>query len=134
MTGTVDFDLIESEKFILKGRFSADEVYADGFSQIMFGHPTSKILFHTTVAPLEGNRELRKASQYLTLNTVTAIEMAHLILTFAKKSEERLMKDLDEKSQKKVEKILADFHSTVFQAGVEEAATPSKAKRSIKKI
>ncbi|CAH1385686.1 hypothetical protein [Candidatus Nitrotoga sp. M5] len=121
MTEENDFDTITNEQFVLKGRLTADDLYVDGLSQITFGFPVTKLLFHTIIETRSAiNLEKRIARQYMTIPTVAAIELAHLILTIAKKSEAQLMKDLNEGGKEKVEKLLNDFHYTVSRKGVEE--------------
>lgn len=114
MTTQYDFDILENEKFLLKGRLSAEENYVEGVTQFIFGFPNTKILFHTIIEPKnESIPELRKASQYLTMPTVVAIEFAHLVLTTAKQSEDRLMKDLNEGAKDKIKAILKNVKTNV---------------------
>lgn len=85
-----DPDLLVNERFILQGKATAPEVYVDGASQILVGYPMTKIYFHSVVNHSD-TQEKRKVVQVLTLSTTTAIELANLILSVAKKSNEFLL-------------------------------------------
>lgn len=119
MTTQKNFDILENEQFTLIGRTSATEHYAEGMTQMFFGFPFVKVLLHTTIEPKNGsNRELRKAEQYLTLPTVAAIDLAHLILSTAKQSETQLLKDVNENAREKISEILNNYHVSVPAKGV----------------
>lgn len=110
MTNQINLDVIENDQFVLVGRLSTEEHYADGTTQIFFGFPVTKVLLHTTIEPKsQGGREIRKAEQYLTIPTVAAIELANLILASAKQSEEQLLRDMNENVKEKVRAILQNY-------------------------
>jgi len=105
-----DLDTQENANFILKGRLSAPVHFVEGFTQLSIGSSFAKILFHnviehkTAAAP-----ELRRAEQYLTLPTVQAIELAHLLLLTAKHMEAHVSNGLSAAEQEKIRAILRDF-------------------------
>lgn len=110
MTVQKDLDTIKNEQFVLTGRLTAKEYFSEGLTQMFFGVPLTKLLLHTVIEPKDGDKpEIRKAQQYLTIPTVMAIEIAHIILSTAKSSEERLMNDLCMDDQKKVKELLKNF-------------------------
>lgn len=115
------FDTLENEHFVLKGRLSAEQRFVEGLTQVFFGFPLTKVLFHTVLEPRNGNApEMRTAVQYLTMPTVTAIEMANLILTTAKHSEELLLKDCNEETANNVRSILNRFQAEGSTKGFTE--------------
>jgi len=132
MTAHKDFDKIENNQFVLTGRLSAKEYFAEGLTQMFFGVPLTKVLLHTIIEPKDGdNPEIRKAQQYLTMPTVMAIELAHIILSTAKNSEERLMNDLDKDDQERVKELLKNFQlsdSVKSYLSEEIKASPKKRK------
>ncbi|MDO8291470.1 MAG: hypothetical protein Q7T29_01180 [Gallionella sp.] len=110
MTTQTNLDVIENDQFVLAGRLSTEAHYADGVTQIVFGFPLTKVLLHTTLEPKnQSAREIRRAEQYLTMPTVAAIELANLILAFAKQSEEQLLRDVNENAKEKVRAILQNY-------------------------
>lgn len=110
MTTDKELDTIEDENFILTGRISAEQYFGEGFTQLFFGFPVTKLLFHNVIQPGSAKRkEVRKAGQYLTMPTTVAIEFAHLLLTAAKQSEGELLKDLGEEEKEKIRNLLKDF-------------------------
>jgi hypothetical protein len=91
----LDPDVVVNDKYILRGKLNAPEVYADGASQILLGYPMTKIYLHTVISAGD-DKELRKVVQVLSLSTATAIELANMILAVAKKSEEFLIPSAEE--------------------------------------
>ncbi|MCF8149163.1 MAG: hypothetical protein K9K30_00855 [Burkholderiaceae bacterium] len=103
-------DTISHENFTLVGRLNATESFAEGTTQILFGHPISKLLLHTVLSPEgQGNTEVRKATEVLSMPTVAMIQLAHLVLSKAKSFEARLMNDLDDTSKRRVMDMLKNF-------------------------
>ena len=100
-----DLDTQENANFILKGRLSAPVHFVEGFTQLSIGSSFAKILLHKTAAA----PELRRAEQYLTLPTVQAIELAHLLLLTAKHMEAHVSNGLSAAEQEKIRAILRDF-------------------------
>jgi hypothetical protein len=134
MTTQKSIDTIENNEFVLTGRLTAQEHFVEGLTQMFFGFPLTKILFHTTIEPKSENApEMRKASQYLTMPTITVIELAHLILTTAKQSEEHLMRDLNGEAKDKVRAILQEFPLHNIMQGIEFQDAPAVSKGRIKK-
>lgn len=132
-TKEVNPDWLESEHFFLMGRSSAAQNYADGITQLFFGFPLTKILFHTVIEPQNGaTPEMRKADQYLTIQTVTAIELANLILSTAKQSEDQLLKDINENAREKIKNILSNYLAVNAVDGfqIEESSPPKKGSKS----
>jgi hypothetical protein len=127
-------DLLENEQFLLTGRLSAASRHAEGVTQLFFGFPFTKVLLHTVIEPQsENNREIRKAEQFLTLPTVTAIELANLILGTAKQAEEQLLKDLNENAREKVRDILQNYQAHNPIQGFESEQLTSTPPASSKK-
>lgn len=114
MTTQTNFDVIENDQFVMVGRLSTKDHCVDGFTQIFFGFPFTKILFHSIIEPKnqQNTREIRKAEQYLTMPTVAIIELANLILASAKQSEEQLLKDINENSREQVRAMLQNYNAT----------------------
>ncbi len=136
MTTNKDYDTLENTQFILKGRLSANENHAEGVTQLFFGFPFTKVLLHTTIEP-QGvdSPEIRRASQYLTLPTVVAIELAHLILSTAKQAEAQLLGDLSGEAKSKISSILQDIRPAQSISGLEiQHSTPSSTKAAAKKV
>jgi hypothetical protein len=136
-TNKLNLDELESSHFHLVGRLSAADRYADGLTQLFFGFPLTKFLLHTVIEPRNAsNPEIRKAEQYLTMPTVSAIELANLILNSAKQSEDQLLKDLHESAREKVKNILSNYKLENPVEGFDtEEITPAKkppAKKSSK--
>jgi len=92
MKKSSNLDFIDTDSFTLSGRVSAPEIYADGFSQLLLGFPTTKIVFHSLVEPhTEANaKEERRVVATLSLSTMDAIQLATTILAGCKKSEVQL--------------------------------------------
>lgn len=108
MSGNID--KYESDQFVLVGRLNALDEHAEGFSQFFFGYPFSKVLFHTIIEPKRSDsKEIRKATQYLTLPTVTAIEFAHMVLSNAKNHEEQILRELNSEAKSRIASMLADI-------------------------
>lgn len=131
-------DLIENDQFLLTGRLTAESRHAEGVTQFFFGFPFTKILFHTVLEPKSGiNREIRRAEQFLTLQTVTAIELANLILSTAKQAEEPLLNDLSGDAREKVRAILQNYQANNPVEGFESESllppTPTSPKKRASK-
>lgn len=110
MTNQSDFNTFSHADVVLQGRVSAPEHYADGISQIMILGSVAKIMLHTVVlAKMPDNPEVRRAVQTLTMPSLGAIEMAHLVLRAAKDSEERLLSAMNEKDAARVKDILSQI-------------------------
>jgi len=110
MTENKDYDVLVNEKFVIKGRLTAENNYAEGVTQLFFGFPFTKVLFHSTIDPPTSNTvEIRKASQYLTLPTVTSIELANMILTAAKNSETKIMNEISGEAKSRIAAILQNY-------------------------
>ncbi|MDP2401097.1 MAG: hypothetical protein Q8M66_03890 [Actinomycetota bacterium] len=105
-----DFDTLENATFILKGRLTAPTHFVEGFTQLSFGTSFAKILFHNVIEHKTAEApELRRAEQYLTLPTVLAIELAHLLLLTAKHAQAHVLSGLNAAEQEKIRSILRDF-------------------------
>lgn len=137
-TNELNPDLLENDQFLLTGRLTAPERFAEGVTQYFFGFPFTKILFHTVLEPKsEKNREIRRAEQFLTLPTVVAIELANLILSSAKQVEEPLLRDLSGDTREKVRAILQNYQANNPVEGFESEdllppPPPSPKKRTLK--
>lgn len=135
MTTQKDFDLLKGKSFVLKGRLTAPDHFSEGYTQLNFGYPLVKVLLHTVIDPkaeeVDSDLELRKASQYLTMPTVKAIELAHMILVAAKNSEERLMRDLSDRAQEKVRKILQNVKVSPSTQDLKTKSLPTPPKAGI---
>lgn len=136
-------DVLVTKNYQLTGRMSAPECFVEGASQVFFGYPITKIVFHTLVVPrTEESTEIRKAVQYLTMPTMSAIELANLILTTAKRSEAQLLADLNPSGQQKVRSILSrfqvsavkEFESIDFPAATDASSSQGKAKSTKKGV
>lgn len=128
-------DVLESSHFYLTGRLAAVDRYAEGLTQLFFGFPFTKMLLHTVIEPQNGSSpEIRKADQYLTMPTVTAIELANLILSSAKQSEDQLLKDLNENVREKIRNILSNYklENPVEGFESEEVTPPRKSSKTRK--
>lgn len=91
MASNVRYDIVEDDGFVLLNRTSAPEVFAEGFTQVMIGVPMSKVVLHSVVDPKEGDgKELRRTVQTLTVPTISLLELATLVTTLCKQSEEQL--------------------------------------------
>jgi hypothetical protein len=109
MAEKTDFDTIEHSNFVLKGRISAPEVYADGMSHFAMFGPMSKMLLHSISWPTTGvSIELRRAILNLTMPTANAIELAHFILSAAKSAEARILEGMDAEQAARIKNILKD--------------------------
>lgn len=105
-----DLDTLENANFILEGRLSAPAHFAEGFTQLSIGSSFAKILFHNVIEHKTAEApELRRAEQYLTLPTVQAIELAHLLLLTAKHVETQVLNGLSAAEQERIRAILRDF-------------------------
>ena len=130
MTVPRDLDSIEHDNFVLTGRLSAKESFAEGITQMFFGVPFIKVLFHTVIEPKNGDKpEIRKAQQILTMPTLFAIEFAHLILSSAKNSEMLLMENLNNNDQAKFKNLLKDIQSGELVEGYETKEIKTSAKK-----
>lgn len=128
-------DVLESSHFYLTGRLAAADRYAEGLTQLFFGFPFTKMLLHTVIEPQNGSSpEIRKAVQYLTMPTVTAIELANLILSSAKQSEDQLLNDLNENVREKIRNILSNYklENPVEGFESEEDTPPRKSSKTRK--
>lgn len=126
MTQQNDLEQLKGTNFLLSGRLDAETTYADGITQLAFGAPVTRLLLHSVMQfpSVDGTeKEIRKATQLLTMPTAAAIEMAYMILSFAKRSEDRLMKDLNEDAKPKVERMLKSVQITGVPPGVVEQPT-----------
>jgi hypothetical protein len=125
MTTQKNLDIIENTQFILTGRLSANEHFVEGFTQMFIGFPHTKVLFHTVLEPKgEDSPEIRKASQLMTIPTVTAIEFAHLVLTAAKNFEEQIISNLDDDSKNKIKACLQNVLPNTVVAGFQQREVP----------
>lgn len=130
-----NLDIVENEQFILTGRLSVEEHFAEGLTHLFFGFPITKVLLHTIIEPQNGSSpEIRKAEQYLTMPTVTAIEFANLILATAKQSEDQLLKDMNVGAREKVKAILQNYKANTSTQGYESTEIQSSATVEAKKI
>jgi hypothetical protein len=87
-----NLDVLDTDAFTLSGRVSAPEIYADGYSQLLLGFPTTKIVFHSLVEPKTevDSKEERRVVATLSISTLDAILLATTILAGCKSSEGQL--------------------------------------------
>jgi hypothetical protein len=112
MAENTDFDTVEHSNYVLKGRVSAPEVYADGLSHFVLFGSMAKMLLHSISWPKRGKvPEFRRAVLNLTMPAANAIELAHFILTAAKNSETRLLAGMDPDQAEKIRDMLKDIPS-----------------------
>lgn len=128
-----DLDTLENAIFILKGRLSAPAHFVEGFTQLSFGTSFARILFHNVIEHKTADApELRRAEQYLTLPTVQAIELAHLLLLTAKHVQAQILNGLSAAEQERIRAILRDFQpgSTGQDLAREEVVLMSELEKS----
>lgn len=102
-----DFDTIEQKNFVVKGRLTAPEVYADGMSHLALFGSMAKMLLHSVVLPKTGeDPEVRRAALHLSMPIANAIEFAHFILRAAKNREARVLDSMDPEQAAKIKRIL----------------------------
>lgn len=112
MNTNKNLDVLETENFFLHGRLSAPAHFVEGFTQVSFGSSFAKILFHNVIEHKTAeSRESRKAEQYLTMPTMQAIELAHLLLLTAKHAQAHVMAGLNAGDKEKLRAMLNDFQS-----------------------
>lgn len=92
MKKSSNLDVMDTDVFTLSGRVSAPEIYADGFSQLLIGFPTTKIIFHSLVEPKTNvnAKEERRVVATLSISTLDAIQLATTILAGFKNAESQL--------------------------------------------
>lgn len=79
-----DINRHEDAAFILFDRTDAPQFFVDGLSQVMFGFPVSKLIFHSLIRPPSGDKkEIRKVELVLTLSTLAMFDMAQTIARVA---------------------------------------------------
>ena len=109
MAEKIDFDTIEHDNFVLKGRISAPEVYADGLSHFAMFGSMSKIMLYSILWPKTGDGpEIRRAILNLTMPAANAIELADFILKAGKSAEARLLEGVDADQAARIKNILKD--------------------------
>lgn len=114
-------DVVIEDRYILTGRVSAPELYIDGVSQLLLGVPVTKLILHTVINPSQdGKPEIRKAVAQLSMPTITAIELATLILGVSKKSEDHMIQSLEQEVLVKLKELLAKINTEVPAGFIKE--------------
>ena len=130
MSDQIDYDTVTRESFIIKGRISAPDIYADGLSQLIMFGTTAKIVLHSVVLPKSAeNPEIRKAIQTLSMPIVHALELADFILRAAKNSQDRITEDLGGDQLLKVQNILSQISDESPPNKEPQLVSPKKKKK-----
>ncbi len=129
-----NFDHIELNNFVLIGRASVDEIYADGISNILIGYPLMKFTFHSVVeAESENSKEVRKAVALITMDTPSALDVAFDILEACKTTEAAMLESANSSFPARLkaflDKIPADMFSKITN---QEAETITEEKKPVK--
>jgi hypothetical protein len=103
-------DAKEQTDFVLVGRESAPEVYAEGWTHVYFGYPLMKVVFHTVLEPKGGEtkKEVRRAVAVVAMPLVTGMQLAHTLIS-AFKANSRILGGLTDQEAQKVKQILAQL-------------------------
>lgn len=97
MSTKESMDVVEASSFRLEGQLDAPEIYADGFTNLFFGFPNTRVVFHSIVEPPhDGQKEQRRAVLTLTMPTVLALQLAHTMISGTKGNERLLMQTVDQ--------------------------------------
>lgn len=88
--------------FVLTNR-EAQELYAEGFAQMLIGFPTSKLLLHTVISTPnpDDQKETRRGVAWIVMPTAALVEMAHLIVSSIKQAEPQM----DAMAQSQIERL-----------------------------
>lgn len=113
-------------EFELIARQNAPEVYADGISQMMIGHPVSKVTFHSVLdAANDGGKEMRKAKLLLTIPTASLLETALIVIQSCLETENALVGHFTEQQNARLKLLMARAKSLTTGAAESRQSDPA---------
>jgi hypothetical protein len=121
MSTEKSLDIIDTADFRLEGQVTAPVMYAEGFTNLLFGFPHTRVLFHTLIEPAHrGTKEQRRAVLTLTIPTILAVQLAQTILSGVKGNERLLMQAVDQQVKNLKQLVAAQVTATLPTGIVQE--------------